>query len=99
MKIEFLNTFEFKYIKLILIIYMIYDFVNINLSSNNIDSKIIYVLTLFICIPFIIAGVTYLLKLNLYRISEFVFFMLFTILLRWASLCVKKVDYLKLKEK
>lgn len=99
MKSEFLNTFEFKYIKLILIIYIIYDFFKISLSSNNIDSKMIYVLVLFVCIPFVIAGVTYLLKLNLYRISEFSFFVLFTILFRWASICVKTVDYLKLKEK
>ena len=99
MKIEFLNTFEFKYIKLILIIYVIYDFFKINLSSNTVDSKMIYILLLFVCIPFVIAGVTYLLKLNLYRISEFSFFVLFTTFFRWASICVETVDYLKLKEK
>lgn len=99
MKIENLDEFEFKYIKFILIIYMIYDFFKINLSSDTIDSKMIYVLMLLICIPFIIAGITYIMKLNLYRISEFIFFLLWSILLRIGSLSVKTVEYLKLKEK
>lgn len=96
---DFLNIFEFKYIRLILLIYMMYDYFKINLASNNIDSQIMYVVCLIICIVFIIAGVTFFIKLNYYRISEFSFFVIIASLLRIGSMSVKVPNFLILKEK
>lgn len=96
---NFLEMFEFKYIKIVLLIYMIYDYFKFNLANNKIDSKIIYFLCILICIIFIFAGITFLIDLNYYRISEFLFFILLSILFRLLSISSKVPDYLSLKEK
>lgn len=95
----FIELSEFKYIKINLILYMIYDYFKFNLDACNVDSKFLYVLCLLICIVFVIAGITFIIKLNYYRISEFIFFIILSILFRLLSIYAKVPNYLLLKEK
>jgi len=96
---NFLSLTEFRYIKIVLIIYMIYDYFKFNLGTCNVDSQILYVLCVFVCIIFIIAGFTFIIKLDYYRISEFSFFVFLSFTFRMLSISIKVPNFLLLKAK
>lgn len=96
---NFIDDIEFKWTKFILSFYLIYDFFKFNLAECKVDSQILYVLCIILSIIFVIAGTTYLVKLNFYRISEFSFFIFLCILFRICSISSNVPNFLTLKEK
>lgn len=96
---NFLNLTSFKYIKTVLTVYMLYDYFKFNLAGNKVDSQTLYLLCIFLCIIFIIAGFTFIIKLNYYRISEFLFFILLSFVFRMLSISSKVPSFLLLKTK
>lgn len=97
MNTDFLNTFSFNYARWILTIYIIYDYCKSNLEWCNVDSQMMYVICLIVCFIFLVAGVSFLIRLDLYRISEFSFFIFFSILFRICSIYTKPPNFLILK--
>lgn len=96
---NFIDDIEFKWTKFILSFYLIYDFFKFNLAECKVDSQILYVLCIILSIIFVIAGTTYIIKLNFYRISEFLFFIFLCILFRICSISSNVPNFLTLKEK
>lgn len=96
---NFIDDIEFKWTKFILLFYLIYDFFKFNLAECKVDSQILYVLCIILSIIFVIAGTTYIVKLNFYRISEFSFFIFLCILFRICSISSNVPNFLTLKEK
>lgn len=96
---NFIDDIEFKWTKFILSFYLIYDFFKFNLAECKVDSQILYVLCIILSIIFVIAGTTYIVKLNFYRISEFSFFIFLCILFRICSISSNVPNFLTLKEK
>jgi len=96
---NFIDDIEFKWTKFILSFYLIYDFFKFNLAECKVDSQILYVLCIILSIIFVIAGTTYIIKLNFYRISEFSFFIFLCILFRICSISSNVPNFLTLKEK
>ena len=96
---NFIDDIEFKWTKFILSFYLIYDFFKFNLAECKVDSQIFYVLCIILSIIFVIAGTTYIVKLNFYRISEFSFFIFLCILFRICSISSNVPNFLTLKEK
>ena len=96
---NFIDDIEFKWTKFILSLYLIYDFFKFNLAECKVDSQILYVLCIILSIIFVIAGTTYIIKLNFYRISEFSFFIFLCILFRICSISSNVPNFLTLKEK
>lgn len=93
------NLIIFNYLKITLIIYMIYDYIRIILGESNVDSQLLYVVCIFITIIFIIAGITFIIKLDYFRTSEFLFFIFFSFLFRILSIFANTPNFLLLKEK
>lgn len=96
---NFIDDIEFKWTKFILSFYLIYDFFKFNLAECKVDSQILYVLCIILSSIFVIAGTTYIVKLNFYRISEFSFFIFLCILFRICSISSNVPNFLTLKEK
>lgn len=96
---NFIDDIEFKWTKFILSLYLIYDFFKFNLAECKVDSQILYVLCIILSIIFVIAGTTYIIKLNFYRISEFSFFIFLCILFRICSISSNVPNFFTLKEK
>lgn len=96
---NFIDEIEFKWTKIILSFYLIYDFFKFNLAECKVYSQILYVLCIILSIIFVIAGTTYIIKLNFYRISEFSFFIFLCILFRICSISSNAPNFLTLREK
>lgn len=96
-KFDFVNTSDFKFLRLILLLYMIYDYFKFNLEACKVDSQFLYVLCILVALIFIFAGLTFILNLDYCRISEFSFFILLSIGFRLLSMSAKVPNFLLLK--
>ena len=95
--INFNEDFLFKYIKGILIIYASIDYFKFNLDECKVNSQINYTICLIICTIFLIAGVSFVLQLNYYRISEFLFFIIISTIFRLLGYNAHVPNFLLLK--
>lgn len=84
-------------IKIILNIYLAFDFLKYILSNGKINTQVVYVSVIAISIPFIVLVIIYLNSLDIYRISEFLFILVVSSSFRLSVINTKTPNYLKLE--